>query len=363
MGRGLRRSLMAGGGALAALALGLAALCGLSGCSLGYVAHTVGGHLDLMNRARPLDQVQADPATPASLRERLALAARIRDFAVSELKLPDNSSYRRYADLQRPAAVWNVVAAPELSLTLKTWCFPVLGCVGYRGYFDRGRADALAAQLRAEGWEVSVYGVPAYSTLGWSNAIGGDPLLNTFIGWSEGELARIVFHELAHQVVYVGDDTTFNESFATAVERIGGERWLQQHGSDRARSESAALDTRRREFRALTLAHRERLARLYTGGDDDDTKRRRKIELAEQLRAEYEETKRSRWNGFSGYDRWIAEANNAAFAVQAAYDELVPDFLRLFEREGRDAERWYAAVRRLAALPRDERRRQLAARP
>mgnify|MGYP000874462314 FL=1 len=354
---------MASVGRALALALGLATLVGLGGCSLGYVAHAVGGHLDLMNRARPLDDVQADPATPPGLRERLALASRIRDFAVAELGLPDNPSYRRYADLQRPAAVWNVVAAPELSLVLKTWCFPVVGCVGYRGYFDRRRADETAARLREQGWEVSVYGVPAYSTLGWSNVLGGDPLLNTFIGWPEGELARIVFHELAHQVVHVADDTTFNESFATAVERLGGDRWLQRHGSEQSRAEHRALEARRRDFRALTLAHRARLAQLYAGSEDDATKRRRKAELAQRLLAEYEEIKRQRWGGFSGYDRWIAESNNATFAVQAAYDELVPGFLRLFEREGRDFRRWYAAVHRLAELPREERRRQLAAIP
>jgi predicted aminopeptidase len=359
--RGIRWTLMTGGGSLAALVLGVAVLCGLGGCSLGYIAQSIGGHVALMSRARPLEQLQADPQTPPDLRQRLALASRIRDFAAQELKLPDNASYRRYADLQRPAAVWNVVAAPELSLTLKTWCFPVLGCVGYRGYFDRAQADEFAAQLRSQGWETSVYGVPAYSTLGWTNALGGDPLLNTFIGWPEGELARLVFHELAHQVVYVADDTTFNESFATAVERLGVERWLQVHADARARDEYQALDARRRDFRALALAHRQRLAQVYAGGDGDDTKRRRKAELQARLRAEYEGLKRARWGGFSGYDRWIAEANNATFGVQAAYDDFVPGFERLFEREGRDFGRWYAAVRELAQLSRQQRRELLSA--
>jgi predicted aminopeptidase len=332
----------------------------LSGCSLAYLAQSVGGHLDLINRARPVAQLQVDPATSPELRERLALSQRIRDFAVRELGLPDNASYRRYADLQRGAAVWNVVAAPELSLTLKTWCFPVMGCVGYRGYFDRREAEALAAQLREEGWEASVYGVPAYSTLGWTNWLGGDPLLNTFIHWPEGELARIVFHELAHQVAYVADDTTFNESFATAVERLGGARWLATQASAQAREDYAAFDARRRDFRALTLAHRQRLAQLYGGTEAPAVKRERKAALARQLRDEYEALKRTRWKGFTGYDAWMASANNAAFGVQAAYDDLVPQFERLFEREGRDFERLYASVRRLAALPREERRRQLA---
>ena len=197
--------------------------------------------------------------------ERLALSQRLRDFAVSELKLPDNASYRRFADLKRGAAVWNVVAAPELSLQLKTWCYPVMGCAGYRGYFERGAADSYAAALREEHYEVSVYGVPAYSTLGrlpgdWM----ADPLLNTFIHYPEGELARLIFHELAHQVAYAADDTEFNESFATAVERIGGARWLASHASDKAREEYAVFDGRRQDFRAFTMGWREQLAALST---------------------------------------------------------------------------------------------------
>ena len=210
---------------------GLALATALGGCSLGYYAQSVGGHLDLMQRARPVEQWVADPATPDALRERLRLAQRLRAFASDELKLPDNASYRRFAHLDRNAVVWNVVATPELSLTLQTWCFPVMGCVGYRGYFQRAPADQLAADLRAQGLDVSVYGVPAYSTLGWTNWLGGDPLLSTFIRWPESELARLLFHELAHQVVYVADDTAFNESYATAVERLGLQRWLAGAGA------------------------------------------------------------------------------------------------------------------------------------
>lgn len=353
---------MAGLGTLGTGALVLAVVCGTTGCStLGYYGQAVGGHLDLLQRTRPVSEVVADPATPERLRERLVLSQQMRDFAVQELKLPDNRSYRGYADLQRPFVVWNVVAAPELSLRLKTWCFPVMGCVGYRGTFRREPADALAAELRSQGWEVAVYGVPAYSTLGWTNWLGGDPLLNTFIHWPEGELARILFHELAHQVVYVDDDTTFNESFATAVEQIGSQRWLATRASEAARREYADLQARRRDFRELTLRHRQRLQALYESPQTDDAKRQGKAELQRQLREEVERLKAGPWAGFTGYDRWFAEANNASFGVQAAYNEFVPAFERLFEREGRDFERFYAAVRRLAALPRDERRATLAA--
>ena len=351
--------LMAAGGLLGSAALAVAVLCLGTGCSVGYYAQSVGGHLDLLQRTRPVSEWVADPATPAELRERLQLTQRLREFAVQDLKLPDNASYRGFARLDRPAVVWNVVAAPELSLTLKTWCFPVMGCVGYRGYFDRAEADALAAQLRAEGLEVSVYGVPAYSTLGWTNWLGGDPLLSTFVHWPEGELARLLFHELAHQVVYVSDDTTFNESFATAVERLGGQRWLQTRADERARAEYAALDARRRDFRALTQDHRRRLAALYASSQPDEAKRAEKARLMAQLRAGYQRLKAERWNGFAGYDGWFERANNAAFGVQAAYDELVPAFEGVFEAQGRDFDRFYTEIKRLAGLPRDARRAAL----
>ncbi len=345
---------MAGATVLGAVLL--AACLGTAGCSTaGYYAQSIGGHLALLNAARPVGDWLGEASTPEPLRERLALAQRIRDYAVAELKLPDNASYRRYADLRRPAAVWNVVAAPELSLTLKTWCFPVVGCVGYRGYFDRADAEALAAQLRAEGWEAAVYPVPAYSTLGRLNWLGGDPLLSTFIRYPEGELARLVFHELAHQVAYASDDTTFNESFATAVERLGGARWLAQAG-DAARSDYERYDARRQQFRALTQRARTALDAVYRSDAADDAKRQRKAGILAALRAEHAALKAGPWAGFAGYDAWLERANNASLGVVAAYNELVPQFERLFEREGRDFARFYAEVRRIAALPKAERR-------
>ncbi|MBC7940783.1 MAG: aminopeptidase [Chitinophagaceae bacterium] len=354
---------MAAGGVLGAV-LVTVTVCLTSGCStLGYYAQATGGHLSLMQKSRPVAAWLADPATPAPLRERLQLSQRMRDFAVSELLLPENSSYRRYADLQRSAVVWNVVAAPELSLTLRTWCFPWLGCVGYRGYFSREPADALAAELRGQGLETSVYGVPAYSTLGWTSWLGGDPLLNTFLQWSEGDLARLIFHELAHQVAYAHDDTTFNESFAVAVERIGGARWLQQHASAAAREEDARQGRRRRDFRALTLRTRERLKQVYDSPAPDEQKRRSKVEAMQALRSEYEMMKVEQWGGHAGYDGWVQRANNATLGVQAAYDDLVPAFERLFWQQGGDFARFYAEVQRLAALPKDQRRARLGSIP
>ncbi len=353
---------LTGLGAGGALLL-VAAVCLTSGCgTLAYYAQSVNGHLDLVQRARPVSDWLAEPSTGTELKQRLVLSQQIRDFAVSELGLPDNPSYRRYADLQRSAAVWNVVAAPELSLTLETWCFPVVGCVSYRGYFDRSAADAYAAELRARGLEVDVYGVPAYSTLGKLpfDALA-DPLLNTFIGYPEGELARLIFHELAHQVAYAADDTVFNESFAAAVERIGGARWLSQAPRSAARAEYQALEQRRRQFREITQACRARLLAVYAAAVPDAEKRSAKLAVMAQLRSDYEILKTQQWGGYSGYDPWFARANNASFGVLSAYNELVPAFERMFERQGRDFQRFYGEVRRLAALPRSERRSALSA--
>jgi predicted aminopeptidase len=356
---------MASGGLLGTVLLAVAVVCTTTGCStLGYYAQAAQGHAELLHKARPVAELVADPATPAPLRERLLLSQRMRDFAVQALHLPDNASYRRYADLQREAVVWNVVAAPELGLQLKTWCFPVMGCVGYRGYYRAEPAQALAAELRAQGWETLVYGVPAYSTLGWSNWLGGDPLLNTFVNGAEIDLARLIFHELAHQVVYVADDTMFNESFATAVERIGSRLWLQQQGAGTVEAVLAAQaqrEQRQQDFRELTGRYRAQLDALYRSGEPPEQQRLRKAGIMAAMRAEYQALKADRWGGFAGYDGWFERANNASFAVLAAYNALVPAFEALFERQGRDFRRFYAEVRRLGELPAAQRRAALAA--
>jgi predicted aminopeptidase len=335
-----------------AVALVFAAL--LSGCAdTRYVLQSVTGHWQMMQAARPVAELLQDDATPAALKQRLELAQRIRQFAVTELKLPDTASYQRYADLKRPAVVWNVVAAPEFSLTLKTWCFPVVGCVGYRGYFNELDARAFAETLKAQGLEVSVYGVPAYSTLGWLNWAGGDPLINTFVGYPEGELARMIFHEMAHQVLYVKDDTLFNESFATAVERLGGERWLAANGSQKAKNDDALRSSRRRDFRALCLANRQKLEVIYKENShlEQGSNARAAIKkiAMESFKNDYAALKKS-WGGFGGYDTWVAGANNASFAMLAAYDEGVPGFEALFDRNGQDWARFYDAVKGLAKL-------------
>ena len=348
----------------------LIALTALGACTpIAYYAQSAQGHLALMYAARPIDEVLADPATPADLKPRLELARRIRAFAVTDLALPDNASYHRYSDLKRRAAVWNVAAAPPDSLTLRRWCFPVVGCVGYRGYYDEAEARALAAQLEQdEGLEVRVYGVPAYSTLGWLNWAGGDPLLSTFIRYPEGELARMVFHELAHQVVYVRDDTMFNESYATAVERLGVQRWLATQADDAARRDYAAFDARRRAFRELSRQTRRELEQVYAQkpalAHDQTALYAMKDEAMARFRQRYAQLK-SEWAAagtpFNGFDAWVARANNAFFGIQAAYDELVPGFEALFAQVGGDWPRFHAAVRDLSRLGKDERQARLSA--
>jgi predicted aminopeptidase len=331
--------------------LGLLGLALLSGCAqLGYLGQAAGGHLRLVGAAKPVPELLGDAGLDERLRERLALSQRIRDFASAELHLPDNGSYRRYTDLQRSAAVWNVVATPELSLTLKTWCYPIMGCAGYRGFFDKAEAEAFAERLRTEqGLEVLVYGVAAYSTLGWSRALGGDPLLSTFIAYPEGELARMIFHELAHQVAYAADDTEFNESFATAVERLGVQAWLADPARAAAREAYQRRSERREQFLARARDARARLEAVYAGTAGEADKRAAKAALLQQLREA----------PLPGYEAWFAGANNASLAIVAAYNTLSPAFEALFEQQGRNWPAFYAEVRRLADLPKAQRHQQL----
>jgi predicted aminopeptidase len=356
-------------GVLIALSAIILIVFSISGCSnLGYYWQNTQGHIAVMNAAKPVKDWLDDPQTSSSTKSRLELAQRIRAFASKELALPDNASYTRYADLKRSAVVWNVVAAPLDSLQLKTWCFAVVGCVGYRGYYTEADAKAEAEKVKAEGFEVNVYGVPAYSTLGYLNWAGGDPLLSTFITYPEGELARMIFHELAHQVLYVKDDTTFNESFATAVERLGGQLWLAKNGSDAAKKEYAEFDQRRKEFRTLTLRTRERLNQIYkqksaVAGIESaqpaiNLIASQKQQAMQQLRDEYAQLKAS-WGGYAGYDRFIANANNASLGALAAYDELVPQFEAAFEKQGKNWPAFYQAIQSITSLPKDARRAAL----
>jgi predicted aminopeptidase len=330
----------------------------LSGCgNVSYYLQSVGGQLGIWQREKPVESLLQDPDLPPLLRAQLERALRIRDYASSALGLPDNRSYRSYADLARPFVVWNVFAAAEFSTEPRQWCFAVAGCVGYRGYFSEAEARDQAAALAAAGDDVYVGGVPAYSTIGWF----ADPLLNTFIHYPEPELARLLFHELAHQVLYVKDDTVFNESFATVVERAGVARWLAAHGSDADRARYTQLQHFRADFRALVTQTRKALAELYAGHATAGEKRRRKAELLALLQTQYRQRKGD-WGGFSGYDRWFAQPlGNAQLASVAIYTQRVPAFEALLRQQGGDLPRFYAAVRELAALPAAERNARLDA--
>jgi predicted aminopeptidase len=324
----------------------------LCGCAtLRYYSQAVSGQLDLMRRAVPIDEQLARDAVPAALKAKLQAVLRIREFASRELALPDNGSYRSYADLGRQYALWNVFAAPEFSLEAISSCFVLAGCVSYRGYFREADAQAEGAALRAQSYDVHVGGVPAYSTLGWFD----DPVLNTFIQYPEAGLARLMFHELAHQVLYVKNDTRFNESFAATVEQAGVERWLAQSGSDRDRAAYERLQRMRNEFVALILKYRAILEPYYRQDLPVEEKRLGKARRFAEMEEEYRQLKAS-WGGFAGYDRWFAgKPNNATLASVALYTELVPAFQALLRRAGGDLPRFYAAAKDLAKLPKEER--------
>ncbi|NHZ90641.1 aminopeptidase [Massilia sp. CCM 8733] len=348
----MKLSRRARNGLMAATAALLLASCS----SLNYYRQAAQGQLTLLSDARPIDDWLSDNATDAKLRVRLATARQIRTFAVKELGLPDNNSYKNYAALTRPFVLWNVVAAPELSLKPIQWCFPVAGCVTYRGYYSKEDAVEYARVLREEGNDVSVGGVPAYSTLGWFN----DPLISTFIHYPDAELARLIFHELSHQVVYVAGDSQFNESFASAVEEAGVERWLSGYGNDTMRENYLNISARKKQFLSLLLGCRAALEKAYTSKAGVAEKRAAKARLFQKLQDDYQLLKAS-WGGYAGYDRFFAEPlSNAHLASIATYNDFIPAFRALLARE-KTFPRFYAAAKALAELDRDERHRRLKA--
>jgi predicted aminopeptidase len=336
------------------LAASAAALL-LGGCStLNYYSQAAQGQLSLISESRPIDDWISDPGTTPKLRMRLATARQIRLYAVQQLGLPDNKSYMNYTALDRQYVVWNVVATPELSLKPLQWCFPVAGCVNYRGYYGKDDAQDYARELRSAGNDVQVGGVTAYSTLGWFN----DPLISTFINYPDAELARLIFHELAHQVVYVAGDSQFNESFASAVEEAGVERWLEKFGNPAMRENYVKYTARKQEFLQLLLGCRRALEQNYASHASAQEKRANKARLFRQLQDDYALLKQS-WGGYAGYDRFFAEPlSNAHLAAIATYNDFVPAFRALLARE-HSFGGFYAAVRRIADLERDERHRRL----
>ena len=332
---------------------------GVTGCTaISYYAQSLEGHVQIMAARQDVAKLIDDPSTPEALRARMTSASAIRQFATDELALPDNNSYRSYVDIGRDSVTWAVFAAPEFSLTPGTWCFPVFGCVPYRGYFSKKSAIENAVELQDQGLDVHVTGITAYSTLGWSS----DPLLSTMLGQDETDLAGLVFHELAHQRVYVSDDSAFNEAFAVAVETTGVRKWLRASGDTAGLRRYEADRKRRAEFLAILSQTRDELGHVYDGAGTSEQKRAAKKAAIERLRMRYRQMRDRRWGGYRGYDAWFdAPINNAKLAATSVYGDGVTAFLRLFDLCSGDYPRFYASVQRLGALDKSDRAEALEA--
>lgn len=324
----------------------LAAAALLGGCStLGYYAHLAAGEMAVLRARVPITQVIAEPGVDPALRARLQLALRARAFASATLKLPDNKSYTTYADIHRPFVMWNVFATPALSLQPVEHCFLFAGCVAYQGFYEYARAQALASRLARKGDDVWVGGVPAYSTLGHF----ADPVLSTMDRWSDDELVGTIFHELAHQEYYVRNDTAFNESFATFVQRQGLREFL---AANHLPPPDPAAAARERQFTGLVLDTRRRLQALYSSDVPDARKRQGKAQAFADMRRAYTHLRDAEWHGYAGYDSWFdSPLNNAKLLPFGLYDRGVPAFAALFERCGGHWTRFYAAVRALGNGP------------
>ena len=345
---------------LSRLWLVIALLAALPGCGTLYVMQAANGQWQVMRARKPIDKVLQDPNTPQSLRDTLTEVNAARKFASRELGLPDNRSYRTYADVHRSYVVWNVVAAPEFSVHPKQWCFPIAGCVAYRGYFSEKRARSFASDLSKRSFDVTLDGVPAYSTLGKF----ADPVLSTMLPYGPDELAAIIFHELAHQLLYVKNDTQFNEAFATTVENAGLERWLTLNGHADRIQRYRKDSTREREYVDLFDRTRAQLVRLYASGLPIAEMRARKAQAFAALADEIRDLEKRHGLKSTVYDEWIKEGlNNARLASEANYYDCVPGFERLLADEGNDLQRFYAAARELSRLPKAERHEKLCKSP
>jgi predicted aminopeptidase len=328
----------------------------LPGCGTLYVMQAAAGQWHVLRARVPIDTVIADPRTPPELRGRLTEVREARAFAVSDLGLPANRSYTTYADIGRPYVVWNVVATPEFSVQPEHWCFPVAGCVAYRGYFDEVRARDFAYRLERRGADVVVEGVPAYSTLGRF----ADPVLSSMLRYGEDDLVATIFHELAHQLLYVRNDTEFNEAFATTVEDVGLERWLKSRGQAGRMREFRTEQARSAALIGLLTDARSRLAALYASGRTPAQMRAGKARILDRLAADIRAQELRQGLRYPVYDEWIMSGlNNAQLASVATYYDCVPGFRRLLEEQAGDLRRFYAAVRRLAHESRAERHAQL----
>jgi predicted aminopeptidase len=328
----------------------------ISGCqSASYYGQAVWGHARIMLATRPIDELIRDPDTAPALRQQLTYVLALRDFARTELRLPVGGAYLGYADLHRPYVVWNVFAAPEFSLEPKTWCYPIAGCASYRGYFDREEAERYAEALRRDGYDVFVAGVLAYSTLGWFD----EPVLSTFLQLDDARLSALIFHELAHRVLYVPGDTAFNESFATAVEEEGIRRWAAAGRTPGLLAEHERRQKLRDGFIAMVSRRKNELSAIYAGDLPPARKRIEKAAWFSALRNDFESEKQ-RTPEMAAYEQWFASGlNNAGLATIAAYHDLVPAFQRILGRSGGDLAVFYEECRSLSRLSPPERRQHL----
>ncbi|WPN30265.1 aminopeptidase [Pseudomonas sp. P5_109] len=328
----------------------------LNGCaSVSYYNQLASGQLQLLRAREPVSSVVADPTRDQNLRTHLEQSQKARAFASQQLRLPDNQSYRLYADIGRPFVVWNVFVTPEFSLKPVNHCFPIAGCVAYRGYYSQSAARGEAALQRLQGMDVSIGGVEAYSTLGWFN----DPIISSMMGWGDERLATLIFHELAHQRFYVKDDTEFNESFATFVEQEGTRQWRAYRHLP---PDNNAPARQRDQFTELVLETRARLEKLYALPLPTEQMRQRKVAEFERLRSDYRQMRDRQWAGDKRYDAWIhAPMNNARLLPFGLYDQWVPAFSVLFQQMDGNWPQFYAAVEKLGALPMDQRKSALKA--
>lgn len=330
----------------------------LGGCqTIAYYSQAVGGHTAIWLGQRDIEAVLADPDVDEAVKQRLRELQQVREFASVELMLPRNDSYSRYVDTGRDYVVWNVVATPRYSVEPLESCFPVVGCVSYRGYYDREEAIAQAKKLKAEGLDVFVGGVGAYSTLGWFD----DPLLNTMLSRSRADTTALIFHELSHQRLFIKGDTKFNESFATAVAEMGLNQWAREQGETRLLTEYRLQARRRADIVALILRSREQMQQAYlaAGPEDQQTLAKIKVQQFKQMESGYQALKAD-GGGTPGFDRFFAaDLNHASLALFGEYHGWVGAFKRLFERNGRDWSSFYDAVEGLSKLDKAEREMRL----
>jgi predicted aminopeptidase len=320
----------------------------LSGC---YVLQAATGQLQVMRHSKPIDKVLVDPATSTATRAGLELVVAARQFAEVELNLPASRSYRRYADLGRPYVVWNVVATPEFSVEPRRWCFPVAGCVAYRGYFKESRARAHALQLFLRGDDVAVGGVATYSTLGHLP----DPVFGSMLAWRETRLVGTIFHELAHEQLYFPGDSEFNEAFASVVEEEGVRRWLEKSGRPAELQAFLLAADREAEFAELLRGTRQNLSRLYGSGLPASEMRIEKQREFGRLKFAYEQL-RKRWGGYGGFDNWFARSlNNAHLASVATYRDCMPGLRQALIEANGVLPDFYARLEKLREQPREER--------